>query len=144
MNYKTSNPEENEKIVSEFLEKLRPKDDGATILGLYGDLGSGKTTFTKSLAKVLGVEAVVISPTFVIEKIYSLENKPFKHLIHIDAYRIEKSEEMLRLGWQKIVSDKENLIVVEWPERIFDILGDHIKIKFDHIGDNEREIEIDL
>lgn len=144
MNYKTSNPEENEKIVSEFLEKLRPKEDGATILGLYGDLGSGKTTFTKSLAKVLGVEAVVSSPTFVIEKIYSLENKPFKHLIHIDAYRIEKSEEMLRLGWQKIVSDKENLIVIEWPEKISDILGDHIKVKFDHVSENEREIEIDL
>jgi len=144
MNYKTSNPEENEKIVSEFLEKLRPKEDGATILGLYGDLGSGKTTFTKSLAKVLGVEAVVSSPTFVIEKIYSLENKPFKHLIHIDAYRIEKSEEMLRLGWQKIVSDKESLIVIEWPEKISDILGDHIKVKFDHVSENEREIEIDL
>jgi len=142
MNYKTSNPEENKKIVSEFLEKLLPKEDIATVVGLYGDLGSGKTTFTKSLAKFLGVEGVVISPTFVIEKIYSLENKPFKHLIHIDAYRIEKSEEMLNLGWQKIVSDKENLIVVEWPERISDILPEHIKIKFDHITENERAIEI--
>ncbi len=141
-----------EKFAQEFLTNLalRPSSGQATVVGLFGDLGSGKTTFTQSVAKVLGVNENVTSPTFVIEKIYPLDSArgrepKWKHLIHIDCYRLESGSEMAKLGWQEIVADPTNLILVEWPEKIADILpADMIKIDFKFIDENTREINLNL
>ncbi|NQV87953.1 MAG: tRNA (adenosine(37)-N6)-threonylcarbamoyltransferase complex ATPase subunit type 1 TsaE [Parcubacteria group bacterium] len=134
--------EETCQIAKDFAEKLSTSQK-ATVLGFYGDLGSGKTTFTQNLALALGITETVTSPTFVIEKIYKLKDQKFTHLIHIDAYRIEKSSEMLHLGWQEIIDDSKNLIVIEWPERIADILpADVKKIEFIFIDETTREIVI--
>jgi tRNA threonylcarbamoyladenosine biosynthesis protein TsaE len=134
---------------------LSAKNSGATIVGLYGELGSGKTSFTQGVARTLGISETVVSPTFVIEKIYELQspkteteltsppsNKNFSHLIHIDAYRLEKSSELLHLGWPEIIADSKNLILIEWPERVADIIPKHIRINFRHIENEQREIEI--
>jgi tRNA threonylcarbamoyladenosine biosynthesis protein TsaE len=127
------NQEQLKKEAGNFLDTLEPQVT-ATVVGLYGDLGAGKTTFTKALAEVLGVTQAVTSPTFVLEKIYKLNNQKFQHLIHIDAYRLESSSELKQLGWDSIVSDKNNLIVVEWADRIEDLLPQHTKkISFDMI-----------
>ena len=143
MKYVSNSIEETEKIAVDFLNTLSPKEDCALVVGLYGDLGSGKTTFTKAVAKIFGVEDTVTSPTFVIEKIYELTGKNFTHLIHIDAYRLDKSEELLHLGWKNITSQKENIIFIEWPERVADIMPEHIKIQFKALEtENSREIEI--
>ncbi len=134
MIYVSKSLEETEGIASSLLEKISPKKAGAFVVGLSGDLGAGKTAFTKAIAKNLGVDETVTSPTFVIEKIYDLPDqnglgiKKFKHLIHIDAYRLEKPEELLNLGWQNILKDKENLILIEWPENVSDIMPEHLKI----------------
>lgn len=136
------NLQETQDFAKEFVKNLGPQENKATVLGLYGDLGAGKTSFTQGLAQALGVSDTVVSPTFVIEKIYTLENQKFSHLIHIDAYRIEKSDEMLHLGWEEIVANPQNLIVVEWPELIADIMPEHIQVKLAHISENERQIEI--
>jgi tRNA threonylcarbamoyladenosine biosynthesis protein TsaE len=138
----TKSEADNVKIAENLLGKISIGSK-ATIVGLYGDLGAGKTAFAKALAKVLGVEDSVTSPTFVIEKIYELKNQKFKHLIHIDAYRLEREEELLRLGWGEIISDQENLILIEWPERVSGIMPVHISIKFKTLKDeNSREVEI--
>jgi tRNA threonylcarbamoyladenosine biosynthesis protein TsaE len=142
MKYKTTSLDETQSVALDFISKIRKSEKDATVIGLYGDLGAGKTSFTQGLAKALGVLENVVSPTFVIEKIYQLENSVFEHLIHIDAYRIEKSEELLNLGFKKIITDPKNLIVIEWPDRISDILPEHTRINFGHISENEREIEI--
>lgn len=134
---------ETQDFAREFVQKLSPQENGATVLGLYGDLGAGKTSFTQGIAQALGVSDAVVSPTFVIEKIYTLENKKFSHLIHIDAYRIEKVEEMLHLGWKEIISNKENIIIVEWPELIDSIMPPHITIKLTHVSENKREVSIE-
>jgi len=63
-------------------------------------------------------------------------------LIHIDAYRIEKSSELLHLGWRDIISDPNNLVLIEWPERVVDIMPEHIKVNLSHVSENSREIEI--
>jgi tRNA threonylcarbamoyladenosine biosynthesis protein TsaE len=136
------NLEETQKIAYDFVKNLSAKKSNATIIGLYGDLGAGKTSFTQGVAKAFGVTDNVTSPTFVIEKIYELQNQKFSCLIHIDAYRIEKSEELLHLGWQEIISNPHNLILIEWPERVADIMPEHIHINFSHISENGREIEI--
>ena len=133
-----------QKIAEDFVKKLSLHNhDNALIVGLYGDLGSGKTTFTQDIAKIFGITEDITSPTYVIEKVYDIENTAFKKLIHIDAYRLESAKELISLGWEEIAADPKNIILVEWPERVADILPvNHIKINFTFISENEREIEI--
>lgn len=144
-------------LAAEFAKKLNnslgltPENltsKGATVVGLYGDLGSGKTCFMQGVGQTLGVSERMVSPTFVIEKIYKLNSSPagdrFSHLIHIDAYRIEKSEEMLHLGWQELLKDPKNLVCIEWPEKIADIMPpNHIKISFTFMDENTRAIDFE-
>ena len=136
--------QDTENIAGEFLKKISMGAyEGALIVGLYGDLGSGKTTFTKSVAKFLGITEDITSPTYVIEKVYPIEYKDFNKLIHIDAYRLDLSKELISLGWNTIAHEPQNIILIEWPERVADILPEnHIKINFKFLSENEREIEI--
>ncbi|MDD2657169.1 MAG: tRNA (adenosine(37)-N6)-threonylcarbamoyltransferase complex ATPase subunit type 1 TsaE [Candidatus Pacebacteria bacterium] len=98
--------------------------EGATLITLTGELGAGKTAFTKSVARVLGVDEVLTSPTFVLEKIYKLgsSTSKFKRLIHIDAYRLESGKELAALGFDELLQDAGNLIMLEWPEKVADTL----------------------
>lgn len=134
---------ETEKTAKDFLKEISAGEKSkALIVGLYGDLGSGKTTFTQSIAKLLGIKDFVTSPTYVIEKVYNIKNPIFDRLIHIDLYRIESAKELLHLNWKEITSDPKNLIFIEWPEKVSEILPeDHKKIKFEFISENERKIE---
>ena len=100
-----------------FIQTLSPIS-GATLVTLTGELGAGKTAFVKAVAKAFGVEEVVNSPTFVLEKIYGLPKGPFKRLIHIDAYRLEKGEDLAPLGFDELMQDSGNLVMLEWPERV--------------------------
>ncbi len=135
--------EEMRNLAENFVAELKPNSVGAKVVGLYGELGAGKTTFSQAVAKSFDVSETVTSPTFVIMKVYDISyTLKFERLIHIDAYRLEKSEELLHLGWQEIISDPKNLILIEWPERVQDIIPEHIRINFEHISENSREIEI--
>lgn len=127
-------------IAKGILESLKAKDK-ATILALEGDLGSGKTAFTQEVGKILGVRENINSPTFVIEKIYDINYKGFTRLIHIDAYRLEKESELLHLGWEEIIKEPENLILIEWPDNVKGLIPEHAKpIKFQFIDEKTREI----
>ena len=151
MKHISRNLEETQKIAFDFVRSIKTNDKGATVVGLYGDLGSGKTTFVQNIAKVFGIGDTVTSPTFVIMKIYELKHivasskhlGEFKHLIHIDAYRLEKSEELLHLGWNELISDKNNLILVEWPEKVENIMPEHIKISL-KTPEDEQSRSIDI
>jgi len=119
--------------------------DGATIIGLSGELGAGKTTFVQCLGDMLGIKELMTSPTFVIQKKYELKGQPYERLFHIDAYRLQNGDELLPLGWREISKDNKNLIVIEWAERVADILpsGAHT-VSFRHVDENSREIELKL
>ncbi len=136
--------ENTEEIAKDFVEKLSfGVHENACVVGLYGDLGSGKTTFTKSVAKILGAKENITSPTFVIEKIYNISHLFFTKLIHIDAYRLESAEELQKLSWAETLANAKNLILIEWPENVLEILPEnHMKINFKFVSENEREIEI--
>ncbi|MFA6338576.1 MAG: tRNA (adenosine(37)-N6)-threonylcarbamoyltransferase complex ATPase subunit type 1 TsaE [Candidatus Paceibacterota bacterium] len=143
MKYVSKSIKETADIAAKFLEKIEKlnKSEKAVVVGLDGDLGSGKTAFTKEIANILGVKETVTSPTFVIEKTYKLKNQKFNHLIHIDAYRLASGSELTHLGWSEISSDPKNLIFIEWPEIVKDILPDDmIKINFEFIDETTREI----
>lgn len=143
------NAEEMRTEAARFVGALLP-GARATLLALSGDLGAGKTTFVQGIAQALGVEEQVTSPTFVIMKIYPV-GKPvasngaddlfFKHLVHMDAYRLKGKEHLRVLGWEALLADPGNLICIEWPEKIHDgIPADAVGIRFRYSGGNEREI----
>lgn len=115
--------------------------EGATVVALQGELGAGKTTFTQEVGRILGVGENMHSPTFVIMKIYEIDWKGFKNLIHVDAYRIEKESELLHLGWQEMLNEPENLILIEWPENVPNLIPPQARrITFKHVDENTREI----
>lgn len=114
---------------------------GALVVGLFGDLGAGKTTFMQFFGEGLGVKEKMLSPTFVIEKIYKLDHRQFDHLIHIDAYRIEDPKEILNLGWDEIVKNPRNIICIEWADKIGPLLPrDHVGLYFEHHDNSTRRI----
>jgi len=105
----------------------------ATVIALQGDLGAGKTYFAQAFGKVMGVKEDMPSPTFVIMKSYDVDWRGFKKLIHIDAYRLESEQELLNLGWEELIEDPENIILIEWPERVAGLIPEEAKrIHFNH------------
>lgn len=141
MKYVSKSLEETREIAEEFVRSLEIGEK-ARVVALAGDLGSGKTAFCQAIGSTLGVLETMQSPTFVIEKVYPIDYHGFKHLIHIDAYRLEHFKELLHLGWDKIISEKENLILIEWPERVFDIIPEGVQnIYFKFVDEKTREIE---
>jgi len=134
INETTSNSvEETEIIARKWLGEVSKKyssNKKATIIGLSGNLGAGKTAFVKAVARALNIEETVTSPTFVIMKIYEVEcsvaenesetvgRKKWKRLVHIDLYRLEKKEELKALNLEGVVNDPSNLVMIEWPENV--------------------------
>jgi tRNA threonylcarbamoyladenosine biosynthesis protein TsaE len=134
--------EDLEHEAQDFLNNLLPSKEGATLVTLSGELGAGKTAFTKMVAKALGVEDEVTSPTFVLEKVYTLnETSNFTHLVHIDAYRLSGGQELRVLGFNELMKDPRNLILLEWPEQVQDALPERVvKLKLAHTGDGSRTL----
>mgnify|MGYP001562904296 CR=1 FL=1 len=120
--------------------------DRATVVGLSGDLGSGKTAFAKCLASALGIADVVTSPTFILEKVYiiprgSLVGERFTKLIHIDAYRLHSASEMRALDWDALLADEHNLILLEWPEQVKEVLPKDITmLSFEYVDEGVRRV----
>jgi tRNA threonylcarbamoyladenosine biosynthesis protein TsaE len=111
-----------QKVVALLLQKRI--SGKASVLALNGDLGAGKTAFTKVLAQTFGINEDVISPTFVIMKRYEIEQMDslFNELVHIDAYRIDDIDEMRPIHFEEILQEEETLISIEWAERIISLL----------------------
>ncbi len=139
---RTHNLEETYQLAESFISRLRPDRARATVVALEGDLGSGKTSFTQGVAKALGIDDVITSPTFVIEKIYQPQGSMlWHHLVHIDAYRLDSGRELLTLGFAELLRDPGNLIIIEWPKRVADALPDSsMTLSFTFIDENTREI----
>ena len=112
------------------------------VVALIGNLGTGKTTFTKGLAKALGILENVGSPTF---KLVSEYVGTDSVLYHIDAYRLEGSKDFLNIGGEEYLTTEDGITVIEWADIIGDILDDDvIQVKFARIQNNSeaRRIEI--
>ncbi len=142
------------KKISQEIKKSELEQKHSLVIGLIGELGSGKTIFAKGFAEGLGIKENITSPTFVIEKIYRFRPKAdppraektenYKLFVHIDAYRIEKSKELVGLGFKDLVKSPYNIVLIEWADRIKNILPkNYIKIEFRHVAANKRKIIID-
>lgn len=123
------------------------------VFALYGNLGSGKTTFVQGLAKGLGINQKIISPTFIIVRKYDIPKSlipalpagrlNLKSFYHIDLYRIENESGVDGLGLEEILNDKSNIVAIEWPEKIEKYLPENrVNLYFEYLEDNKRKIEI--
>jgi tRNA threonylcarbamoyladenosine biosynthesis protein TsaE len=141
---KTEIPKISKKLINKVLKMSNKK---ARVVALSGELGTGKTTLTQELAKQFGIKDTVISPTFVIMKTYDIDPKSdyyahFKRLVHIDAYRLDSHLELYRIGWSEIQNDQDNLVIIEWPEKVKNCLeSDALWVKLGHIDDQTRSFE---
>lgn len=110
---------------------------------LSGDLGAGKTAFTQGLASGLGYRGNVHSPTFVLMKKYPIKTLYFKNLWHIDCYRVKSVQELLILKIEDILNNPDNIVVIEWPEKIKKYIPKYpIRISFEHHSPETRIIKI--
>ena len=145
----TKHPKETQKVASLLASEVRGiETTHALVIALNGELGAGKTTFTQGFCRAFGIKENITSPTFVLMKTYQLRpvqnNRHFRHLTHIDCYRIEDSAELLHLGLDEILADPDAIVLIEWADRIKSILPDDaISLDLGH-GEksNERTIEI--
>ncbi len=127
-----------EALAKQILKKSAKE---ALVIGLTGNLGGGKTTFLQGFARGLGVQEKVLSPTFVIYKRFRIQAQKFRNFYHFDCYRLNSLKEILALGFKEAVKDPENIIVIEWADRIAEILPQKtIFLKFKFIDKNTREI----
>lgn len=124
-----------------FAAKLAARFPRGKILTLYGDLGAGKTVFARGFARGLGITEPISSPTYTIIQEYPLPD--YGWFYHLDLYRINNSESALMFGVDEFLSDPESVVLMEWPERIQDILpANTIKINIRHLTDTERELVV--
>lgn len=126
-------------------EKARAGKGHATVIALSGDLGAGKTTLVQEMARHLGIGQDLQSPTFVIYKIYKTDTDsfPWKNLIHGDMYRLENADEIRLLGWDQLISDPENLVCIEWPEKVMEAIPEWAaRVTLRHENGETRSVEI--
>ena len=141
---KSNSPSKTKELGFNFSKKiLKEKSFRPIIIGLKGNLGSGKTTFIQGFARGLGIKNRITSPTFIIFRHYQIKKKNRAHLFHMDAYRIKKLSELKHLGFEEIISLPKSIVLVEWPEKIKRALPKKTRwLEFRHgKKENERIIE---
>jgi tRNA threonylcarbamoyladenosine biosynthesis protein TsaE len=132
----TNSSEETQKLGERFTGMLKP----GAFIAFYGDLGSGKTTFIQGLAKGLGIVRRIISPTFIIARHYEIDKGSF---YHVDLYRTESKHDLLGIGLDQIIEDKNNIVALEWAEKMGDMLPKHrFDINFEYLENDRRKITI--
>lgn len=143
MNRASSSPEETVNLGKQIAADLR----GGDIVALHGELGAGKTTLMKGIAEYFGIKADdVVSPTFTLLQVYPITNYqlPITQLVHIDTYRLKDEKELVDIGIEDYLGDPETVCVIEWPEKMENLLRGKktIYVKFGHVSESERTVKI--
>ena len=135
MIFTTNSPAETEKVGATLGKILKP----GTILAYRGDLGAGKTAFTRGLAKGLGCSEIVTSPTYTIVNEYLSGRIP---LFHFDMYRLRSSDDLWDIGWEDYL-DRNGVCAVEWSENVEDALEGAVSVTIEKTGEESRKITIE-
>ena len=135
MEFITHSPEETEAIGEKLAQQLKP----GTILAYRGDLGAGKTAFTRGLARGLGFREQVTSPTYTIVNEYL---GGFMPLFHFDMYRLHSSDDLFDIGWDDYL-ERGGICAVEWSENVEDALEEPITVTIEKLGENSRRITVE-
>ena len=135
MQFTTNSPEETE-AVGVALGKIIP---AGTVLAYRGDLGAGKTAFTRGLARGLGCREIVTSPTYTIVNEYLGGRLP---LVHFDMYRLSSADDLFDIGWEDYL-DRGGVCAVEWSENVIDAMEGAVTVTIDKLGDTSRRITLE-
>lgn len=135
MQFITNAPEETEALGEKLGKLLRP----GTVLAYLGDLGAGKTAFTRGLARGLGCRETVTSPTYTIVNEYLGGRLP---LFHFDMYRLTSSDDLWDIGWEDYL-DRQGVCAVEWSENVPEAMAGALTVRIEKLGDSVRRITID-
>lgn len=145
--YIANNSAQTKKLGEKLAQKiLRTKNnENAIVIGLEGELGGGKTTLLQGFAKGLGIKEKILSPTFVIMRRFGIKNSKskFKNFYHFDCYRLIKPKEILDIGFKNLISDSENIVAIEWADKLKRNLPKNaIWLKFEFLNEEKRKIMI--
>ena len=135
MEYITNSPAQTEALGFALGKILKP----GTVIAYCGDLGAGKTAFTRGLARGLGCTDLVTSPTYTIVNEYLSGRIP---LFHFDMYRLRSSDDLFDIGWEDYL-DRGGVCAVEWSENVADAMEDAITVKIEKTGEDSRRITIE-
>ena len=135
MEYITNSPSETEAVGAALAQVLQP----GTVIAYRGDLGAGKTAFTRGLAKGLGSKELVTSPTYTIVNEYLDGRLP---LFHFDMYRLGSEDELFDIGWDDYL-ERGGVCAVEWSENVWGAMEDAIVITITRLSEETRKIEIE-
>lgn len=135
MTYLTNSPEETEQLGEALAKQLRPGE----VVAYYGDLGAGKTAFTRGLARGLGITESVTSPTYTIVNEYLSGRMP---LFHFDMYRLSCADDLFDIGWEDYL-ERGGICAVEWSERVEDALESPIRVTISRSGEDTRTITVE-
>ena len=135
MEYITNSPEETEALGAALAAKLIP----GTVIAYRGDLGAGKTAFTRGLARGLGCREIITSPTYTIVNEYLGGRLP---LFHFDMYRLASSDDLWDIGWEDYL-ERGGICAVEWSENVADAMEDAVTITLEKLGGDSRRITIE-
>ena len=135
MVYYTNSPEETESIGEQLASRLPP----GTVIAFLGDLGAGKTAFTRGLARGLGAADRVTSPTYTIVNEYLGGKMP---LFHFDMYRLGSSYELFDIGWEDYL-ERGGICAVEWSENVDDAMEGALTVRIEKTGENSRKITLE-
>ena len=135
MTYLTNSPEQTQALGARLGEKLRP----GTVIAYRGDLGAGKTAFTRGIAQGLGATDLVTSPTYTIVNEYLSGRMP---LFHFDMYRLPDSDSLFDIGWEDYL-ERGGVCAVEWSENVADAMENAIFITIEKTGEDSRRITVE-
>ena len=135
MEYITNSPEETEALGTALAKVLTP----GTVIAYRGDLGAGKTAFTRGLARGLGCKELVTSPTYTIVNEYLGGRLP---LFHFDMYRLRSADDLWDIGWEDYL-DRGGVCAVEWSENVAEAMEDAISVTIEKLGEDTRRITIE-
>jgi len=138
------------KTMTAFAGRFAKVLKGGDIVGLVGDLGTGKTTFIQGLTKAFGVRRPVRSPTFILMQVFktsaaSKKRTGIAQICHIDAYRLKNEDELFAIGFEDYADRRDTVICIEWADRLPAVqwLDHYQEIRFDYDGDGERILTVD-
>lgn len=135
MEFITNSPAQTEAVGAALAQRLTP----GMVIAYRGDLGAGKTAFTRGLAKGLGIDDIVTSPTYTIVNEYTSGRLP---LFHFDMYRLGSEEELFDIGWEDYL-ERGGVCAVEWSENVWDALEQPIIVTISRLSENSRKIQIE-
>ena len=135
MEYITNSPEETEAVGAALAATLSP----GTVIAYRGDLGAGKTAFTRGLARGLGCDEIVTSPTYTIVNEYLSGRMP---LFHFDMYRLASSDDLWDIGWEDYL-ERGGVCAVEWSENVDDAMENAVYVTIEKLGEDSRRITLE-